>query len=153
MKIPYSQVAQLHWSPGFQFCRSRSHFCPYYAVHGTFFCRQINDRLPLLFQGLFNIHERVFSPGSPARPRLSALFPSPDISYIVWDTVDARKNPAASVELKVQSGGVFSGSTVQGLGYHSATFSRSTKEQLLPLTWCNDAYQVGARPFERYSTE
>lgn len=60
---------------------------------------------PLLFQDLFNIHKRVFSPGSPARPRPSALFPSADISYIVWDTVDARKNPAASVELKVQSGG------------------------------------------------
>ena len=37
----------------------------------------------------------------PSHVRPSVVLPSADIGYVVWDTVDARKNPAASIQHKV----------------------------------------------------
>lgn len=37
----------------------------------------------------------------PSHVRPSVVLPSADIGYVVWDTVDARKNPAASIHVKV----------------------------------------------------
>lgn len=44
---------------------------------------------------------RVFIP-LPSHVRRSDLLPPADVGYVIWDTVDSRKNPATSIEVKVR---------------------------------------------------